>query len=387
MTVRLGVADETLLVRTRPITPSKLNLLSDCRWQFLLSTEQSGVTRLPQGPMALLGSAMHKVIEVHAGRKGLTGLEVHRLVQEDFGRLAMSLQSGLLRWVFSRDGINGVVPPAAVAAAAQLAFKNVRGSLGTASYARVGGLSRTNVGSQLGRERNFASEALDMSGKPDLVYRKGGVLHVVDFKLGLGRDATGQPNRGYILQVAAYGLIIKQAYGADKVVLELRSPVDVWVQVLDTDLEAAVHQAADMAKELLPKGTAFTASSLARLGTHCQTCSYRPGCPLYRSCLDSGDKAMTGATSPFDVIGTVVSATRSGESLRVIVEAKPYGRRVVIDGVVEALSPRELSHGVQIQGYALATNELKGRGDYIANFHVWSPAYPRNSAFTALITS
>ncbi len=381
----LDPADTCLLVRNRPIRPSKLGLLGDCPWQFLLSTEQSAVSRLPQGPMAILGSAMHQVIEVHAGHKGLAGLEVRRLVQENFGRRAMAMQGGLLRWVYAYYGINGVLPPSTVMAAAQLAFKNVGYSSATASSAAAGGFSGTNACGQLGRERKFASEDLDMEGRPDLVYRKGEALHVVDFKLGLGRDATGKPNRGYILQIAAYGLIVKQAYGAGKVVLELRGPGDEWVQVLDAPLEAAVHEAAKQAKMLLPRGKAFSASSLVRLGNHCQACSYRPGCLAYLRCLESSDEAMTDAMSPFDVSGTVASAMRSGESWRVIVEALPDGRRVVVDGIVEALAPIGLAQGAHFQGYALGTNEIKGRGNYIANLHWWSLASPRNSAFTALI--
>lgn len=378
-------AAAALLARTRPVSPSKLGLLRDCPLLFLLSTEHWAAPQLPHGPRALLGSTMHKIIEVHAGQQGLAGLEVLRLVREDFGRRVRALQEGLLQWVYARDGINGVLPPAMVVAAAQLAFKNIRKAPASVGFPGTGSLTGASAHGQLCRERKWTSVELDMEGRPDLVYRRGDAVHVVDFKLGLGRDATGQPNRGYILQIAAYGLIVKQAYGAGKVVLELRSPLDEWVQVLDDPLEAAVHDAASLAKVVLPRGKAFPISSLARLGTHCQACSYRPGCPAYLRCLESGDESMTGAMSPFDVLGTVASAMRSGESWRVTVEALPDGRRVVVDGIVESLAPIGLAQGVQFQGYALGTNEVKGRGNYIANFHAWSPASPRNSAFTALI--
>jgi hypothetical protein len=361
-------------------------MLSNCPWQYLLSTEQVDVPQLPWAPKALLGSAVHKVIEVNASQRGLTGLDVRRLVQEEFGRRAMELPAGLMPWVYAREGINGVLAPAVVLTAAQLAFKNIGSVPVPAGPGAASLLVETNAQGQLGRERKFASTDLDMEGWPDLVYRRGDTVHVVDFKLGLGRDSTGQPKHDYILQVAAYGLMAQQACGGGKVVLELRSSIDDWVHALDGQLEAAVREAASQARAVIPKGAAFSASELTRLGHHCNGCSFRPGCPAYRGCLESGDESATGALSPFDGMGTIVTATRSGESWRVVIDALPNGRRVTIDGILESLTPEGLASGVKLDGYALATSEVKGRGTYIANFHLWSPASPRNSAFTSFIS-
>jgi len=329
---------------------------------------------------------MHKAIELNAGHQ-LTGLEIKRLIEDEFGRRVSKLPVGLVRWVYDRDGTYGLLPTSIIMGASQLAYKSIQSSQvsfgpGTESIL-VGG----DAHGQLGRERRFGSSALDMEGWPDLVYRKGNAIHIVDFKLGLSRDEHGKPKQDYVLQIASYGLMAKRASGITQVVLELRSPSDEWVHDLDAHLEAAVITAAQKAQEVLPRGKVFASAALTRLGPHCQRCSYRPACRAYSDCLSAGDDSNTGALSPFDLTGKVTSVTQVAGASRIAVDALPDERRVVVNGLIDGVVVSGMSEGCRFTAYGLATSEIKGRGNYIANFNAWSQGNPRRSAFDAYITT
>ena len=380
-------SDNSLLTlsRTRPISPSKIALISVCPWQFLLSTEAPKSPKIPHSPRAILGSAMHKTIELNAGLK-LTGLEVKRLIEEEFGRRVLALPNGLVRWVYIRDGTYGLLPNSIVMAASQLAYKSIQNSQISFTSGTESMLEGGDAHGQLGRERKFGSTVLDMEGWPDLVYRKGNAVHIVDFKLGLSRDEHGSPKQDYILQIASYGVMAKRASGLTQVVLELRSPSDEWVHDLDGHLEASVVNAAQRAQQLLPRGKVFDSTALTRLGPHCQSCSHRPSCRAYSSCLLSGEGSKTGALSPFDITGKVTSVTQVSGLSRIVLAAIPDQRRVIVNGLIDGVVVSGLSEGCKFTAYALASSEIKGKGNYIANFNAWSQSNPRRSAFDAFIT-
>ena len=74
----------TKIARSKPFRPSKLAVLNDCPWQYLLSTEQNSFPVLEANPLGVLGSAMHKIIEKYAGQHSLKGLEVQQMIADEF---------------------------------------------------------------------------------------------------------------------------------------------------------------------------------------------------------------------------------------------------------------------------------------------------------------
>ena len=55
-----------LLKRTKPIPPSKIGVFSSCKLRYLLETEGNAANRLPAGPPANIGIAVHESIEALA---------------------------------------------------------------------------------------------------------------------------------------------------------------------------------------------------------------------------------------------------------------------------------------------------------------------------------
>ncbi len=318
---------------------------------------------------------MHKVIELHSTEKRPSGLELVRLVRENLEQIITASPQGLLRWIHHRHGIAGVLPAALITAAARLAYKSL--SPGAAQNERV---SRRTW-----REERFSSEELGMDGWPDLVQQNGDSLHVIDYKLGLGRGQDGAPNPDYVLQIAAYGLIAKHATRLSSVTLELRAPDDVWFGKLNRELEEEVQQIASELNTLLPRGKKLDLQQLSRLGQHCQKCSVRASCPAYARQILAGEDDSAGVLSPLDIAGAVTSVTFDGEAHTISLVTKRQGRRATVSGVVEAVVPQTILAGDELNFFSLETSEIRGRGRYISNFHVWNRTSPVNSAFTCLI--
>jgi hypothetical protein len=105
----------------------------------------------------------------------------------------------------------------------------------------------------------------------------------------------------------------------------------------------------------------------------------------YKSYLAAGDAPADGVVSPRDIAGIVTRVSPDGEALKLIVETRAGNRRASVSGIVVELMPRALSEGEAMTLYSLETSEIRGRGQYIANFHAWSRPSPANSAYSALI--
>jgi hypothetical protein len=69
-----------------------------------------------------------------------------------------------------------------------------------------------------------------------------------------------------------------------------------------------------------------------------------------------------------------------------VLAAIPDQRRVIVNGLIDGVVVSGLSEGCKFTAYALASSEIKGKGNYIANFNAWSQSNPRRSAFDAFIT-
>lgn len=368
--------------RSKPIRPSKLSVLSVCPWQYLLSTEQNCSPVLEVNPIGVLGSAMHKIIEKYAGQHTLKGLEVQQMIANEFEKKISLQPDNLLKRTFIRLGVNGVINPQRLLSASRLAFKSIR----TAPQKKLGiELSFQNFethSSDFIRERKLSSTELELEGWPDLVYKNENAIHVVDYKLSLRKNEDGKPKESYILQAAAYGLLAKECYKNSNVVLELISPTDKWVSPLDSELEIYVRTKLKQASNALPFGEVFDASQIARTGLHCVECSYRPGCMAYNANFLEGQQKSSETICSNDVFGQILAIKEADGFLSLEVESTFEKRKVVVEGVLK-YSNSNPSIGSNFVGYGLGTTEIKGRGKYVANFHIFNPTNPTNSAFSS----
>jgi hypothetical protein len=235
----------------------------------------------------------------------------------------------------------------------------------------------------LGTERWLESAALDMAGKIDLLERRGNSLHVVDLKLGATLNEEGNPPEEYVFQLAAYGILAKENFRSDHVVLELVSPSAKWTRQLSSELEAKIHGVLNQIRRELPKDVIIDATDLAKSGPHCWTCSFRPSCPIYRAALRQLHRH-NECISPFDVIGKVV-AVRIAKELADIQLTTSFSRRIVITNIPIEVASLSLAIGAQVAAYSLKTPEICGKGAHIANFHIWNQTLSPLSAFTSLM--
>jgi CRISPR/Cas system-associated exonuclease Cas4 (RecB family) len=372
------------IARLKPIRPSKLSVLFDCPWQYLLSTERNISPVLEKNPIGVLGSAMHKIIENYAGQHSLKGLEVQKLIANEFEKKISLEPNNLLKRTFDRLGIDGVINPKRLLSATQLAYKSIIASP-KKNFSAVNFDYKFDAQSNdFLRENRLSSSDLDLEGWPDLVYKKDSIIYVVDYKLGLRRNADGKPKESYIFQAAAYGLLAKERFNNGNIILELISPSEKWTTPLDNDLEAHVRQLISQASRTLPIGELFDATQVAQPGMHCGDCSFRPGCPSYNNNFLAIQLNQSVETCSNDVCGKISSIQELNGLIRLEIESNFENRKFVVEGL-DSYDKSALSPNSNFIGYGLGSTEIKGRGTYVSNFHIFNVVSPSNSAFSSYV--
>jgi CRISPR/Cas system-associated exonuclease Cas4 (RecB family) len=373
------------LKRTQPLRPSKIGLFNSCPLRYIFETERPEPRGLLPGPQVYLGIAFHTAIEHFWGQPTAKGVDIREWIRAEFVRKVMAHDKGLCQWLLRRETIDAVISPSLVTDSARLAQKQVAAS----QQAKTVGTSYFAEKSEgiFGVERRLLSEVLDIDGRADLVERDGPVVCVVDFKLGLQLTESGEPKPEYLLQLAAYALIVKEQLEGVEVILELRSPKKTSRHLFDSVLEANVLRTVKDMQTTLPRNTILDATSIARKGDHCLTCGYRSMCVNYLSRLSTSPTIDSDYISPLDICGKVISTSSDTSTFSLVLSAQPDSRRVKISDIPLEMAVRQLSPGEEVAIFSLATPEVQGKGNYIANFHVWDRTNPRQSAFSCKILS
>lgn len=373
----------TLLKRTQPFRPSKIGLFSDCPLRYIFETERPEPGGLLPGPQVYLGIAFHNAIEYFWGQTAVKGTSVRDWIRSEFGRRLIAEDRGLCQWLYERDGIDALIAPSLVSDAARLAQQQVALS---EYLSPKGGMSYTEKGQAIfGVERRMFSEKFDLAGRTDLVEMDGDRVCVVDFKLGLSLDESGEPKHEYLLQLAAYALIVKEVLGDVGVSLELRSPKKTFRREFDQMLKTKILDTLKDMQRMLPREILLDQAALARKGAHCLSCGYRPICSNYQTRLLNSQAIDADFVSPLDVSGTVISVTLDGDLASVLLKAEPDLRRVNIAGIPREMIVDGLKPGDDWTAFSLGTPEVRGKGNYIANFHLLDLVNPRQSAFACKI--
>jgi CRISPR/Cas system-associated exonuclease Cas4 (RecB family) len=373
------------LKRTQPLRPSKIGLFNSCPLRYIFETERPEPKGLLPGPQVYLGIVFHNAIEHFWGQPMVKGVDIREWIRTEFVKKVMSHDKGLCQWLLSRETIDAVISPSLVTDSARLAQKQVAASRQTKTL----GTSYFTEKSEgiFGVERRLFSEVLDIDGRADLVERDGPVIFVVDFKLGLPLTESGEPKPEYLLQLAAYALIVKEQLGGVEVILELRSPKKTSRHVFDSVLESNILRTIKDMQTTLPRNVIVDATSIARKGDHCVTCGYRSMCVNYLSRLSTSSAIDSDHISPLDICGKVISTSFDTNTFSIVLSAQPDSRRVKITDIPLELEVSQFSPGEEVAMFSLATPEVQGKGNYIANFHVWDRINPRQSAFSYKILS
>lgn len=369
----------TGIARTRPANPSRLGTFLACPLRYLLETERSGMDRVGDHPAAFFGTAVHQAAELLRRQDHAEPSDCVEVLEKCLARLlSNSRRTGqLISWMLARYGKNGLLSRAQFLSQAGFAkslaerFPAARGSAPVRMGTQAGLIP-------VGRERRLASAVLDVAGRADAIYWAGSRhLRIVDFKTGSIRDSDGNPNRSYLMQVAAYGVIAKQLDPKVSISLELLGISDSWAGSLDAALIRAVAQLLDDFRNALPLGVAVSPASIARSGEHCSQCSYRPSCQLYSEHVEER-MAVDHMSRGFDLVGDLLDLKWEGDFAAMRLRLA-NGRTVRISRI-PGLLLQDIT-GARLAVYGLRALEVCKAGSTPQNFSVIDIQRPRNSAF------
>jgi hypothetical protein len=297
--------------------------------------------------------------------------------------------SALLKMAFEVHGIDGILSRSQVLDACQI-VKRAINKLPAVSNSTVPSFSvrKTAVGlPSLGPEKWFKDSALGMAGRVDLTYcLADGVVHVVDFKTSSVFAGDGpDPKDDFLLQVAAYGLLIKRALNAKSVMLELAGAATSWLGTLDTFLESRVIKLATELKKTLPAHSPLDAVRLAIPGTYCKSCAFRPSCKTYNDALGASNR---DGANEFLAMGDFVGQIKSLQACNDLAELRIRavdGENLWVVGIPLKLYSG-LTTGAMIHAYGLRSFEAQSHLNRPSNFYVYRVDNAKASAFDSLIS-
>lgn len=376
------------VTRTRPVVPSKLHIGEKCLLRYAYETERASLS-IPAGVRAVSGTAVHSVIDLHSEGPVPTGSTIRDSFLSAVEReLARPDVAPILRYVYEKHGVSGVYSREQIAAACQQARAILEGQ--SARHVRAAASRNPRPIRQpafqhkgsLGSERAFVSRDLDLAGRIDYTYRSAGApLNVTDYKTGKVTAPDGAPVHAFLLQIAAYGLVVKEAIGDTRILLHLRGPDTQWSAMLDQGLEDMVAVAVARIVDALPKGVPVAAETVANVQPHCSECNHRSHCMPFSSArkADIQNRFQT----PFDANGKVLSATQDSTTARLTIQTGPE-RTAVINGIpLEIFGPLETA--LSVQAFSLKAYETVSRAILPANFYLYRPDNPQLSAFQSLL--
>lgn len=376
---------EATLARTKPVSPSKLGTHALCALRYLYETERPPLKALPGGPGAVKGVVIHGLVEAYRRKGPLAGMA---LKQDICARLATSLANGegggLARHAIGFYGLHGIFTRGEIVGACQF-VASILAKYGK-DTSRPGRQPFHGPGicwkSLFGSEVWLEDVCLDLAGRADLIYRaEDGTVHVVDFKSS--RTVTDAAvHEQYILQLAAYALLVEQKIAAPRIVVELATPGGVLEMEVDGELRGMAIAAVASVTRQFPRGLAQVPSSLAVTGRHCATCAYRVSCAAYLSCLSDAGGTLR-AHSGYDLVGTVTARQVAGGMASLVIR-RPTGAACRLDGIPEHVWP-SIAAGNKVLAFNVGCREISVHSRTPANFFIFRPDDTPASAYRAYL--
>lgn len=376
--------DKPLCVeRTKPASPSKLGVFVECRLRYVFETERPALKRIGDHPSALMGTAVHDAAEVLRRKLPVEASSSVSVLEQCIGRLVSHNSSSrqLIAWVLGRYGKNALLPRAQFISHAGFAWTLAQ-RLPRRCIEGAGGLTNNLRGRiPVGRERRLASATLDIAGRVDEIYWAANTqVRIVDFKTGSIRDSEGHPKLSYVLQLAAYGLAVREIDPSVDITLELLGKGDQWIGTLDSTRAQAVSHLLGNLRTALPRGKSMPAAGLACIGEQCAPCAYRPSCPAYREKLEL-EGVIDHGFYGFDVCGACIGVAEEN-GLYTMRLALRQGFAARISCVPTILLPEDKSiQGGHAAAFGVRSLEPTRSGSIPQNFAVVDVQHPRNSAF------
>lgn len=379
---------QTKISRTKPFSPSKLSLLNQCKLSYLLQTERID-HKIPAGAHSYIGTAIHKTIEQLLPSGNSAGPEIKSTLEKNLSDslLKSGQNSPILNWAIAKNGINKIYDHVRLISAIQ----QVKTTIGKYSTNNISH-NKFNVDrsefkkNQLGSERIFEVGRYDLAGSIDYSFLDlNNVIHVIDFKSGKILD-DGVLKDEYLSQIGLYGLMVKEYFPDNEIILEVIGASDYWGGILDRNLENKLIKTIESTIKDIPLGVDFTLESLAQLGEHCSTCRARSACPKYFDVLvTSNQSAESKIVSKGDLYGEVEEVIKSNELLELKLKSS-NNIALSIYGLPDMLF-QNISIGSNLACYNLKFYDHEALCSFPANFYVYRPDIPKISAFEAVLAN
>jgi len=371
--------NEMTLSRTRPVLPSLLGYFAVCPAKYLLESEAHSYARLPLHPGVILGQVIHQRVNSLTHREAAFGNYTLRQLENDFmAALTANRRSGAASsWIYARYGIAGLM-------SRQTLVNQIRYVRSLLPPVFVKGLSAYKKTLPVGREVILTSGDFDMHGRADLIYQeRPDRLNIVDLKTGKVRDEQNQPKEINLLQVVAYGIMVKEQVPDMDIGLVLTGSSDSWEGTLNTDLIERVTTIIKNINRLLPRNIPLSVRELARPGTCCSGCSYRCSCPAWTEKLR---KQMQASLSDYkhggiDISGKLLEV-ESDDHLLTLKILLSDNAVVKVFRVPSCTIPKPMEIiGKKITLYGLNTFSEALTESFPRNFYVINMQDTRRSAF------
>lgn len=379
---------QTKISRTKPFSPSKLSLLNQCKLSYLLQTERID-HKIPAGAHSYIGTAIHRTIEQLLPSGNSTGSDIKSTLEKNLSDslLKSGQNSPILNWVIAKNGINKIYDHVRLISAIQ----QVKITIGKYSTNNIShnkfNVDRSEVKkNQLGSERIFEVGRYDLAGSIDFSFLDlNNIIHVIDFKSGKILD-DGVLKDEYLTQIGLYGLMVKEYFPENEIILEIIGASDYWGDILDRNLENKLIKTIESTIKDIPLGVDFTLESLAQLGEHCSTCRARSACPKYFDVLVTGNQsAESKIVSKGDLYGVVEEVIKSNELLELKLKSS-NNIALSINGLPDMLF-HNISIGSNLACYNLKFYDHEALCSFPANFYVYRPDIPKISAFEAVLAN
>ncbi|MFK8259033.1 PD-(D/E)XK nuclease family protein [Erwinia sp. AnSW2-5] len=373
------------LARTRPALPSKLGVFMACPARYLLESEPHTIQQVPVHPRTVLGSAVHRLAYILQKDKEIKSASVIELLEKSFiSELDNNRRSGLItQWALQHHGVAGLISRHTLLEQVRYAI-----SLTVPVAERENFLSDSPKKRQsyipVGREQLLTSFQFNMSGRADLIYQiDSRTLRVVDYKTGKVTDDLNQPKDHYLLQIAAYGMMLKELAPDIDIELELTGISDRWIGGLDFNLNNRVAHILSSMDNTLPLNEPMHISALAQTGQHCITCISRCSCPVYQKKLELYLQRRLFDLNNFgyDMVGRLISVEEENELITLRVKLD-NGFAIKIFRIPTRFFPeseRVIGRYLSIYGANRLGESVAGR--FHRNFYVIDTQDPKRSAF------
>ncbi|CAI0725304.1 RecB family exonuclease [Serratia ficaria] len=373
------------LTRTRPAIPSKLGVFIACPARYLLESELHTTHQVSLHPRTILGSVVHWLANTLQKNLDGTPASFVELLESSFiSALRNTKRAGpITEWVLQHYGISGIISRQTLLEQVRYAKSITKPFVERGKYSPIR-LEKQEGIIPFGREKILSSSKFNMIGRADLIYQTdSGSIRVVDFKTGKVLDETNQPKDHYFLQIAAYGMMVKEQIPDVDIELELAGASDSWLGHLDKILNDRLIHILSKLNNTLPLNKTFYAEALVQTGKHCVTCISRCSCPVYREKLQQHlQQHQFGPTfSDYDIIGRLLDV-EEGDSLITLRVQLANGYTIKVFRIPSQIFPEsERIVGRLLSMYGLNRLGRSAEGSFPRNFYVIDTQDPKRSAF------